>query len=120
MDSVRYGPHSGSRPSCISQRTARTWPRGGVVRGRRAGYVALQGELDIATAKEFGAALRATPLAGGRLIVDLRLVTFFDCAALDVLAAAKAEKPIVVHSPSPAVRRVVELVNAEELLAIEP
>ncbi|MDJ0342313.1 STAS domain-containing protein [Streptomyces sp. H10-C2] len=51
---------------------------------------AATGELDLATAPDFGAALRGTgtgDIAGPRLIVDLSGVTFMDCVPLRELCA---------------------------------
>lgn len=70
------------------------------------------GELDIATASEFARALNGTP---GRLVLDLRALTFMDCAGLDVILRAGSRQLDVFKGP-PAVMRVFELTGTEQMV----
>lgn len=71
----------------------------------RAAVLAVAGEIDLVSAPEFGEVVDVV-LAGGpeKLVVDLREVTFFCSAGLQVLAAAHrrlAERALCVVSDSP-------------------
>ena len=75
--------------------------------------VVISGELDAAAAGELAAELAAVlARQPARLIVDLRRVSFVDCAALRVIASAAAFLPaggLVLRRPGPAVRRLISL-----------
>ena len=79
------------------------------------------GELDMATAPEVQARLA---VHRGPAILDLHQVTFIDSTGLRALVVAaqgrhRAES-LVLRAPSPAVRRLLELTELTEQLAIEP
>ena len=86
--------------------------------------LSIQGELDLVTAPELEAALeRAAPPRRGRLIVDLRGVSFMDSTGLVLLlrherkAAAGGGRLIVVKGP-PHVQRVFDLTGMSERLTM--
>ncbi|HEX3462275.1 MAG TPA: STAS domain-containing protein [Acidimicrobiales bacterium] len=76
--------------------------------------VALQGELDIATAQ--GLADWLVEISGSAVVVDLSGVTFMDSTGLTALATARqrmAEKgdDLLLTRPTPIVRRVLEVMG---------
>ena len=87
--------------------------------------VRVQGEVDAATAPRMGDAV-TRPLANRRRVVlDLRLVDFMDLHGLAVMIRAtrraRAEGgSFAIAQPAPCVRRLVELVHAEDELRILP
>jgi anti-anti-sigma factor len=85
------------------------------------GVLRVVGEFDVATASEVQARLAAHR---GPAILDLREVTFIDSTGLRTLLGATRERggdePLVLRTPSPAVRRLIELAALTEQLAIEP
>lgn len=86
--------------------------------------LSIQGEVDLVTAPELEAALeRARPTQRGRLIVDLRGVSFLDSTGLVLLlrhqreAVADGRRLIVVKGP-PHVQRVFDLTGLSERLTM--
>jgi len=84
----------------------------------------VQGEVDLDTAPELEAALEgALPHARGRLIVDLRAVSFLDSSGLALLlrqdgkVRADGRSLIVVKAP-PQVHRAFEITGVSELLTM--
>ena len=72
----------------------------------------LDGELDLATAPDVSAAIRATFLdTGARVVLDMAQVGFIDSTGIrTVLEADKhTATPLVLIAPSPAVTRVLDL-----------
>jgi anti-anti-sigma factor len=71
----------------------------------RAAVLAVAGEIDLVSAPEFGEVVDVVLASGPeKLVVDLREVTFFCSAGLQVLAAAHrrlAERALCVVSDSP-------------------
>lgn len=81
------------------------------------------GELDIASAPTLAAEIELARRSGLPVVVDLQLIEFMDCTGLKVLldaaaASAGSATPLSVISPSPQVRRVIEITGTEALLPI--
>ena len=89
--------------------------------------VALQGELDLATAASLRSCL--SPLVQGepapdRLVLDLRDLTFLDASGISALltvqrALDRRGGTLVLRSPSRLVRRVVKVLDLEQALPVE-
>jgi anti-anti-sigma factor len=85
-------------------------------------HFAVSGELDIATGAALVEALRTARDSGaGLAVVDLEQVGFMDSEGLRALLAAKRMLhshgfPVALVRASPAVRRIVELTGAQQLL----
>lgn len=88
--------------------------------------VYLDGDVDLATAHLLSAsadlALRESPL---RLVLDLSEVSFFSAAGLSALLilrdqAGRAAVDLALRAPSPAVRIVLDIVNAAPHFRIAP
>jgi anti-anti-sigma factor len=56
--------------------------------GRDAAWVRIAGELDIATAPQLEQTLHKAQLRAPRVVLDLRELTFMDCAGIQVVVAA--------------------------------
>jgi anti-sigma B factor antagonist len=56
--------------------------------GLDAAWVRVTGELDIATAPQLEQTLRKAQLRARRVVLDLRELTFMDCAGINVVVAA--------------------------------
>jgi anti-sigma B factor antagonist len=87
--------------------------------------VAISGEVDVCTEASLQQALlRIIRERGARLMLDLSGVSFMDCAGLRALLATlrRAEMHGVflrLIATSAAVRRIIELIGAQEALALE-
>jgi anti-sigma B factor antagonist len=86
--------------------------------------LSIHGEVDLVTAPQLEAALERTrPTERGRLIVDLRGVSFLDSTGLVLLlrhereAAAGGRRLVVVKGP-PHVQRVFDLTGMSERLTM--
>jgi anti-sigma B factor antagonist len=95
-----------------------------VVRSDQATRIAPSGELDIASAPEFEAAiLEATSAPGAELVLDLRKLTFMDSTGLRALAQtnARAEPDgftlTIIRGPRQ-IERVLEISGLAELLPL--
>ena len=88
--------------------------------------VALRGELDFDEAPRLARALDELRADGEcDLVVDLSELTFIDSSGISVLvgaakAAAAEGGTVVLVAPTPHVRRVFDIVNLSEIVAIEP
>ena len=88
-----------------------------------AAVVVVRGEIDLATAPAFRAALDDAVNSSGRVEVDLRDTTFMDSTGLAALLAVhtrlgQAHKGLVIHDPSPAVRLVLNISGVAPLLDV--
>ncbi len=86
--------------------------------------VALHGEVDIASVADLRDALsRAVAVRPGRLVVDLADTSFVDCSVVNAIAGARRDAPpgcrIVIGSPSPFARRVIQLTGLDRLCPID-
>ena len=89
---------------------------------RGGALVRLRGEIDLASLDDIGSMVAALlPEDGREATIDLSGITFIDCGGLRIvqrireLAAARSIRCTFVD-PSPAVRRVLDLVGLEGLL----
>jgi len=88
-----------------------------------AAVVVVRGEVDLATAARFRAALDAVVDGCGRVEVDLRETTFMDSTGLAALLAAhrrlgQAREAVVIHDPSPSVRLVLDISGVTALVDV--
>jgi anti-sigma B factor antagonist len=119
----RVGPDAGRRPS-LRPVTAPAAPL--TIERRRFGAVvsvALTGELDLAAAARTGLELREAGAHAELLVLDLRGLTFIDCAGLRALLAADSlvraigGRMVIVHIP-PQVRRLLGLRGLNKRLRV--
>jgi anti-anti-sigma factor len=86
--------------------------------------VVLQGEFDVTSAEALSASLERIHQRGpSRLIFDLAAVGYVDCASARLIAGTgrwlpPGVKPVII-SPSPLVRRVLQVSGIEELCEVE-
>ena len=89
------------------------------------GTVAVLGDVDIANAPEFGAAVDAVIERGVRLVVlDLSGTAFMDAAGLSVIATravllAHLDGPLTVRSPSPLLARIISVTRLNAVTNVE-
>ena len=93
------------------------------VRTRSRVIIALDGELDIATAPGLAQLLAPLAKTGSHLIVHLARVTFCDCAGLSLLVrlgrlAAAAGGSLQLAAPSQPLRRLIAVTQLEMILPI--
>ncbi len=86
----------------------------------RTAIVALDGELDYATAPALTAWLADVLAQGpGRLVLDLASLTFIDCAGLTPILQCRstlpAGFPLILRSPTRAVRRFLAFTRADQI-----
>jgi anti-anti-sigma factor len=87
--------------------------------------VSVFGEVDMATAPELMAAVRAALDVDEQVVLDLANMTFIDSQGLRVLidaytrAQAGRAARVVLRSPRPQARRVLEVTGLDEFLTIE-
>ena len=86
--------------------------------------VAVSGELDIATVDPLWAAVEEALSPDSPLILDLDRVTFFGAEGVRVLRRALERLDgdparLVVRSPNPLIRRVLEVTDTAQLLTIQ-
>ena len=79
----------------------------------------LTGEVDMATAPEFAAAVASLCTTHGRLVFDLTAVTFMDSSGLSVIATSLARLgpdslPTCVRGASPMIRRTIEISGLDQ------
>jgi anti-sigma B factor antagonist len=90
------------------------------ISGRR-GWIAVSGELDIATTPELADAVENALIAAVRdLTIDLCSTTFIDSSGINVLLQAARGTPrlTVVCAPGP-VRRVLDISGAASVLTLQ-
>lgn len=83
----------------------------------------LRGEIDIATVPVLADSLSVLVDGGGDVVVDLVDVDFVGLAGLEVLCSyARSLRQrgdrLLVSSPSPIVRRVIDIIGVAELLSV--
>lgn len=83
--------------------------------------VRIDGDLDLSTAPAFDRAIASLP-QDGELTIDAAGLRFVDSSGLrSILSLARRLRSsgrLVLRNPAPQVRRVLELVRADELLVI--
>ena len=91
--------------------------------GRDAAWMRVTGELDIATAPQLKQTLREAQLRARRVVLDLRELTFMDCAGIRAILAASNHARqarahlVVVRGPSH-VDRVFTLTGTSDVVKI--
>lgn len=100
--------------------TDETVERGG---GKEA-VVTLQGELDVATAPLLVERLDVLLTGVDRVVFDLAGLGFIDCAGIEpIVHAARVvgqHAGVEVRSPSPLTRRVLEILELDQVLELQP
>jgi anti-sigma B factor antagonist len=92
--------------------------------GDRRAVVRVAGDVDLFTAAELRASLRAALDAGaGEIVVDLGAVTFLDSSGLAALvaghrAAQLRRRPMTIVVDDPAIRRPFAVAGLDELLPV--
>jgi anti-anti-sigma factor len=85
--------------------------------------VVVRGDIDLTTGPELAAVLDAAMTSARGIDVDLRHTTFIDSTGILVLVEAhvrlgQVREAIVLHEPSPAVRRVLSYAGVEDLFTV--
>jgi anti-sigma B factor antagonist len=85
--------------------------------------VVVRGDIDLTTGPELAAVLDVAMTAGTGIDLDLRHTTFIDSTGILVLVEAhvrlgQVREAIVLHDPSPAVRRVLGYAGVEDLFTL--
>jgi anti-anti-sigma factor len=79
--------------------------------------VSVRGEIDLATADAFRAALSDAIDGSPRVEVDLRETTFMDCSGLAALVAAhRAHEALVVRNARPTILKIFDVAGVGALL----
>jgi anti-anti-sigma factor len=91
----------------------------------RVAVVRVQGEVDAATAPRMGETVNRMLARKKRVVLDLRNVDFMDLHGLAVMIRATRRArtdggSFAIARPAPCVRRLVELVHAEDEVPILP
>jgi anti-anti-sigma factor len=85
--------------------------------------VAVTGEIDPTTAALFRTALEEAGTRAPRVVVDLSGVTFIDSTGISALIHAhQSVRPpgtLVLRSPSPTARRLLDLTGLDQIMSIE-
>ncbi len=90
--------------------------------------VAPFGEVDVATASDLGGILQGAiaKSSGREVVLDLSQCTFFDAAGLGDIAVAAAQllqlhrsDLLIIHAPSPLVRRILTITGLDQVVRIE-
>jgi anti-sigma B factor antagonist len=91
--------------------------------GRDVAWVRVTGELDLATVPQLEQTLGQAQLCARRVVLDLRQLTFMDCAGLHVIldasdhASQAGARLVLVRGPAP-VDRVFTLTGTSEAVEI--
>lgn len=86
----------------------------------RAALVVVRGELDLLTARVLSDSLRGHDGRYERLIFDLRDLSFMDVAGFRaLLGCAEQVRLMTIRSPSPPVRRLLEILERDSLIEDE-
>jgi stage II sporulation protein AA (anti-sigma F factor antagonist) len=85
--------------------------------------IGLDGEVDLLSVDTLRECLSAAIRTDGRVTLDMSKVTFIDSSGINLLvvahgAAGQFKEAIVLVSPSPPVRRALQLCGVEELFTI--
>jgi len=90
------------------------------------GVVTVSGEIDVVNSPDLGVELsERAGVSTGTLVVDLSEVTFMDSSGLRILletdeTCRHRHSSLVLHNPSPAVRRLLEITGLTTELSINP
>lgn len=87
-------------------------------------HVTLRGEVDVATAPRLRELLHGLVKAGvDHIVLDCRELTFLDSSGIGLLVATRkrlSDGELVIESPQPHVRKVLELTGVTEQLSLRP
>jgi anti-sigma B factor antagonist len=103
-------------PSGRASVTVKTWAEGGTP------VVSLSGELDLTNVERVQSVIRDM-LADGteRLVVEAGKLEFMDSSGIALLVSVAGKvREIELRSPSPIVRRLVDLTGLAEILNVTP
>ncbi len=94
-----------------------------VIHGEREAVLVVHGEVDLATAPAFRAALDDALDGSGRVEIDLRDTSFIDSSGLAALLVAhrrlgQAREALVICDPSPEVRLVLDIAGVASLFDV--
>ena len=85
-------------------------------------FLEVRGDVDLANADEFRAAMRHPHTKGHRLVIDLSRCTFFDASAISALIAtynARGRKRLpLVLPPNSFIRRLLAITSTEALFIL--
>jgi anti-anti-sigma factor len=85
--------------------------------------LSVTGEIDLATASSFGAAIDHGIQHAGKVVLDFTGVTFMDSSGLNVLVAAagqdRANDPVVIRNAPLSVQRLLEITGLNEVIRVE-
>jgi stage II sporulation protein AA (anti-sigma F factor antagonist) len=85
--------------------------------------LAIGGEIDLATAGVFGAAIDDGLRRAGKVVLDFSNVTFMDSSGLNVLVAATgqngAHDSVLIRNPPDSVQRLLSMTGLNEVIRIE-
>ena len=85
--------------------------------------LAIGGEIDLATAGEFGAAIDDGLRRTGKVVLDFANVTFMDSSGLNVLVAAagqnKSGASVLIRNPPDSVQRLLSMTGLNEVIHVE-
>lgn len=84
------------------------------VRTGRDGAIHLAGELDIASRPSFDAAIAEWTVGDGPLTLDLAELTFLDSTGIHGFLKLAGDREIVLRTPQPLVRRVLDIARLDE------
>ena len=81
------------------------------------------GEVDLATAASFGAAIDQGIQQAGKVVLDLSGVTFMDSSGLNVLVAAagpgRATDSVLIRKAPRSIHRLLSITGLDEVIHIE-
>lgn len=85
--------------------------------------LAIEGEIDLATAPSFGAAIDEGLRHTGRVVLDFAGVTFMDSSGLNVLVAAASQSAalnsVLIRNAPVSVQRLLSITGLNEVIPIE-
>jgi anti-anti-sigma factor len=85
--------------------------------------LAIEGEIDLATAPSFGAAIDEGLRQTGRVVLDFAGVTFMDSSGLNVLVAAASQSPtlntVLIRNAPVNVQRLLSITGLNEVIPVE-
>ncbi|MEY2580398.1 MAG: hypothetical protein QOE09_247 [Ilumatobacteraceae bacterium] len=85
--------------------------------------LSIDGEIDLATAGAFGAAIDEGLRKTGKVVLDFARVTFMDSSGLNVLVAAAGQDgrrdSVVIRNPPDSVQRLLSITGLNEVVHIE-
>jgi anti-anti-sigma factor len=85
--------------------------------------LAIDGEIDLATAAEFGAAIHEGLRRTGKVVLDFANVTFMDSSGLNALVAAAGHNDgldsVLIRNPPDSVKRLLSMTGLNEVIHID-